>query len=197
LLSQDEARFPMVPTLCRTLGVKGHRPVVGTWDSKESLHVFASVNVATAALHTQAIASRTGLLRRTGESKTRRLQRAFADHLRDLARRYPADRHPRVVLILDNAPWHAGEPIRQALTEAPHLEFYRLPSYSPQLNVIERFWKLLRRRATHNRLFDTVADLRQSLRNSIRYFQTVKQRIQRLIADRYPKPSNRTASAGP
>jgi len=23
----------MVPTLCRTLGVKGHRPVVGTWDS--------------------------------------------------------------------------------------------------------------------------------------------------------------------
>lgn len=32
LLSQDEARFPMVPTLGRTLGVKGHRPVVGTRD---------------------------------------------------------------------------------------------------------------------------------------------------------------------
>ena len=29
LLSQDEARFPMVPTLAATLGVKGHRPVVG------------------------------------------------------------------------------------------------------------------------------------------------------------------------
>ena len=35
----------MVPTLCRTLGVKGHRPVVGTWDNKHQLYVFASVNV--------------------------------------------------------------------------------------------------------------------------------------------------------
>ena len=26
LLSQDEARLPLVPTLCTTLGVKGHRP---------------------------------------------------------------------------------------------------------------------------------------------------------------------------
>jgi transposase len=187
----------MVPTLCRTLGVKGHRPVVGTWDNKESLHVFAAVNVATAALHTHAVASRTGLLRHTGESKTRRLQRGFADHLRDLARRYPAGRCPRVVLIIDNAPWHAGEPIRRALAENPHLEFYRLPSYSPQLNVIERFWKLLRRRATHNRLFDALADLRQSLRNSIRYFQTVKSRVQTLVADCYPETVNQTPSAGP
>lgn len=42
LLAQDEARVPMVPTLCRTLGVKGHRPVVGTRDDKDLLHVLAS-----------------------------------------------------------------------------------------------------------------------------------------------------------
>src|SRR5262245_37251353 len=38
----------------------------------------------------------------------------------------------------------------------------RLPSYSPPLNVLERFWKRLRRRATHNRWFDTLADLKRS-----------------------------------
>jgi hypothetical protein len=54
-LSQDEARFPMVPTLCRTLGVKGHRPVVGTWDCKHLLYVFASVNVVSSALHTDTV----------------------------------------------------------------------------------------------------------------------------------------------
>ena len=43
LLSQDEARFPMVPTLCRTLGVKGHRRAVGTRDCKDLLYVFAAV----------------------------------------------------------------------------------------------------------------------------------------------------------
>jgi transposase len=187
----------MVPTLCRTLGVKGHRPVVGTWDCKGILHVFASVNVATSALHTHTVAGRTGLLRRTGQSKTRRLQRAFADHLRRVARRYPAAKFPRVVLVIDNAPWHAGEPVQAALAEYPHLELYRLPSYSPQLNVIERFWKLLRRRATHNRLFDTLADLRRSIRNSLRYFQTVRRRIQTLIADCYPQPINQSLPTGP
>jgi hypothetical protein len=55
LLSQDEARFPMVPTLPATLGVKGHRPVVGTRDNKDLLYVFAVVNLASAALHTNTL----------------------------------------------------------------------------------------------------------------------------------------------
>jgi transposase len=196
-LSQDEARFPMVPTLCRTLGVKGHRPVVGTWDNKHLLYVFASVNVVSCALHTDTVESCTGLYGRTGESKTRRLQRAFAAHLRRLGRRYPRERYARVVILIDNAPWHAGTPVRQALAEHPQLELKRLPSYSPQLNVIERFWKVLRRRATHNRLFDTLADLKRSIRASLSYFQTVRRRIQTLIAKCYPRPLNQTTSAGP
>jgi transposase len=187
----------MVPTLCRTLGVKGHRPVVGTWDNKQLVYVFASVNVTSGALHTETVASRTGLYRRTGESKTRRLQRAFAKHLRRLGRRYPPGQSPRVVVLIDNAPWHQGEPVREALAEYPHLELKRLPSYRPQLNVIERFWKLLRRRATHNRLFDQLADLRRSVRASLCYFQTVRRRLQTLIANCYPRPVNQTPSPGP
>jgi transposase len=186
----------MVPTLCRTLGVKGHRPIVGSWDCKHLLYVFASVNVVSSVLHTDTVESRTGLYRHTGESKTRRLQRGFAAHLRRLGKRYPKERFPRVVILIDNAPWHAGEPVRQALAEYPHLELQRLPSYSPQLNVIERFWKLLRRRATHNRLFDTLADLKRSIRNSLCYFQTVRQRIRTLIANCYPRPANQTPSTG-
>src|SRR3954447_20390904 len=90
----------------------------------------------------------------TGRSKTRRMQEAFRDHPRHLGRTYPAERHKRVVLIIDNAPWHRGGPIEQALADHSHVKFKRLPSYSPQLNVIERFWRWLRRRASHNRLFE-------------------------------------------
>ena len=57
LLSQDEARFPMVPTLAATLGVKGHRPMVGTRDCKDLLYVFAVVNLVTAAVHTNTLES--------------------------------------------------------------------------------------------------------------------------------------------
>ncbi len=98
--------------------------------------------------------------------------------LRHVARLYPADCHKRVVLIIDNAQWHRGGLIQDTLADHPHLEFYRLPSYSPQVNVIERFWKLLCRRATYNRLFNSLTDLKRSLRASLCYFQTMRGRFE-------------------
>jgi transposase len=184
----------MVPTLTATLGVKGHRPVVGTWDCKHLLYVFAVVNMISATVHTNMMDSPKDATAKTGRSKTRRMQDAFAAHLRHIGRIYPAATNPRVVILIDNAPWHAGEVVRAALADNPHLEFKRLPSYSPQLNPIERFWKLLRRRATHNRLFDTPDDLRQSLRNSIRYFQTMRGRIRTMLDARTAR--KQTTSSG-
>jgi transposase len=191
----------MVPTTCATLGVKGHRPVVDTRDCKDLLYAFASVNCVDGRLTTRTLEcpaaesrrARENKPGRVGLSKTRRLQEAFAKHLRDVAKAYPPHRHPRVVLVIDNAPWHRGKVVGEALAECPHLQLYRLPSYSPKLAVIERFWKVLRRRATHNRLFDTLADLKASLRNSLRYFQTVRSRMMSLVGGCYPKA---TASAG-
>ena len=191
----------MVPTLCSTLGVKGHRPVVGTRDCKDLLYAFASVDCVTGKLHTRTLEcpaaesrrAREGKPGRVGLGKTRRLQEAFAKHLRDVGKACPPWRCPRVVLVIDNAPWHRGRVVSESLAECPHLELYRLPSYSPRLAVIERFWKVLRRRATHNRLFDTLKDLKASLRNSLRYFQTVRSRVMSLIGGCY---TNATASAG-
>ncbi len=196
LLSQDEARFPMVPTLGATLGVKGHRPVVGTRDCKDLLYVFAVVNVLSASLHCNTLESPARAKQATGKSKVRRMQEAFAAHLRHVGRLYPADTNKRVVLIIDNAPWHRGKPIEEALADNPHLEFQRLPSYSPQLNVIERFWKLLRRRATHNRLFESLAGLKRSIRASLCYFQTVRGKVRSLVAESYTRPENQKVSAG-
>lgn len=68
----------MVPTLAATPGVKGHRPTVPTRDGKDRLYVFAVVNLIRAALHTDTPASPHDAKKRTGKSKTRRLQEAFA-----------------------------------------------------------------------------------------------------------------------
>jgi hypothetical protein len=184
LLSQDEARFPMVPTLTATLGLKGQRPEVGTWDNKGLLYVLAVVNLVTAAVHANTLECPKDAKRKTGKSKNRRLTEAFAAHLRHVGQVYPQERYGRVVLVIDNAPWHAGKPVDDALRDNPHLVFKRLPAYSPSLNPIERFWRVLRRRATHNRLFDALADLKRSVRNSLSYFQTVRARVASLIQKR-------------
>ncbi len=195
-MSQDEGRFPMVPTLQATLGVKGHRPTAGTRDCKDLLYVFAVVNLISAALHSNTLESPKDAKKKTGQSKTRRMQEAFADHLRHVGKVYPQDKYKEVVLLIDNAPWHRGGPINEGLAANPHLKFKRLPAYSPQLNPIERFWKVLRRRATHNRLFDALADLKRSIRASLSYFQTVRERIKTLLLSRRKqKKAKQIASA--
>jgi len=189
LLSQDEARFSMIPTLRTTLGLKGHRPIVGNLDCHEVVYPFGALNLVTGRLTTRIVERpRQPAKGRQATPKRRFLQAAFARHLRDIARAYPAAHYPRVVLVIDNAPWHRGALITAVLTALPHLELYRLPSYSPQLQVIERLWKVLRQRATHNRLFPTNAHLKQALRHSLCYYQTLKHQVLSLIQS----PTKRT-----
>jgi hypothetical protein len=133
---------------------------------------------------------------KTGHRKQQRLQGACAGHLQDIARAYPASGYPEVVITIDNAPWHRGAGVERVLAAHPHLRLYRLPSYSPQLNVIERFWRVLRRRATHNRLCASMAALRTALRNHISYFQTMKQKVLALIeSPRKAKKAAKLAAA--
>ena len=183
-----------MPTLRTTLGVKGHRPVVGTWDNKDLVYTFAALEVVNGHLTTRLSDSPARAKQSTGKSKTRRLQEAFAAHLRDIARRYPAQTYPRVVITIDNAPWHRGALMKAVLDEHAHLELYRLPSYSPQLNVIERLWrKVLRRRATHNRLFETRTALQKALRASFCYYQTLRHKLLSLIE--HPKKIAKSTAA--
>ena len=196
MLSQDEARFPLVPTLCTTLGVKGQRPLVGTWDNKDLVYCCAALNLVPGQLTTRLLDQPFHSQAKPGRSKQQRLQAAFAGHLRDIARAYPASTYAEVVITIDNAPWHRGAGVDEVLAAHPHLRLYRLPSYSPQLNVIERFWRVLRRRATHNRLFASMAALRTTLRNNISYFQTMKQKVLSLIeSPRKAKKAAKLAAA--
>jgi transposase len=110
-----------------------------------------------------------------------------------MARAYPAAQSPRVVIVIDKAPWPRGAVLKAGLAECPHLEVYPLPSYSPQLQVIERFWKVLRRRATHNRLFPTLEQLKHALRSSLSYYHTLKHRVLSVIQSKRTRTKASTA----
>src|SRR5438094_959539 len=85
------AKIPPAPTL----GVKGRRPLVGTGDCKALLYVFAVVNLVSAAVHANTLESPKDAKKRTGKSKTRQMQEAFANHLRHVGRVYPREKYPR------------------------------------------------------------------------------------------------------
>lgn len=66
----------------------------------------------------------------------------------------------RLVLVLDNAKYHHARALQPWLRQQRKvLSLLFLPPYSPELNPIERVWKLTRRLATHNRHFPTLEDV--------------------------------------
>jgi len=62
-----------------------------------------------------------------------------------------------MIVVLDNARYHHAKAIQPWLNKHRHvLRLDFLPPYSPELNCIERVWKLTRRLRTHNRYFPTL-----------------------------------------
>ena len=125
MLSQDEARCPLVPTLHTTLGVKGYRPMVGTWDNKDQVYCLAALNLDPGQLTTRVLEQPARSKSQTGHSKQPRRQGAFAAHLQDIARMSPATTSPEVVIMIDNAPGHRVARVEAILAAHPHLRLYR------------------------------------------------------------------------
>jgi hypothetical protein len=66
----------------------------------------------------------------------------------------------RAVVIIDNVRYHHAtlhQEWRESVEPAFKLEF--LPPYSPDLNPVERVWKLTRRLATHCKYFPSLEDI--------------------------------------
>ena len=75
----------------------------------------------------------------------------------------------RVIAISDNAQYHRAKfhlSWRQHQERQFRLDF--LPPYSPELNPIERVWKLLRRLCTHNEYFPELELLENALTRQLR-----------------------------
>ena len=65
-----------------------------------------------------------------------------------------------VTIVLDNASYHRANVVRD-LAETLDIELLFLPPYSPNLNLIERVWKLVKKLALNARTlpdFDTFAE---------------------------------------
>jgi len=83
----------------------------------------------------------------------------FHNFLKDL-KRTSTRTGRRVIVIVDNARYHHAtlhQGWREKHSDRFALDF--LPPYSPELNPIERVWKLTRRLRLHNRYFAALDDI--------------------------------------
>ena len=85
---------------------------------------------------------------------------AFLDSLAE-----QADPESLTVVVLDNARFHKAKNIKakEPLWQAKGLLLRYLPPYSPQLNPIEAFWRVLKGFLLPRRLYTSLKDLKQAV----------------------------------
>jgi transposase len=119
-------------------------PVLLHAPTRKSVALFGAVNLRTGQLVTQFCSPFNAV--------------TFGTFLRTLLRHRSPTR--RLVVVLDNARYHHATLLRPFLMDRRQvLSCSFLPPYSPELNPIERVWKLARKLCTHNQYFPALADL--------------------------------------
>ncbi len=65
-------------------------------------------------------------------------------------------------LILDKAGYHCSKAVAE-YAEKHHIKLHFLPPYSPNLNPIERLWKVMNEKVRNNRFFKSAKDFKEAI----------------------------------
>lgn len=87
----------------------------------------------------------------------------------------------RVIVIVDNAKYHhATLHLEWRLSQEPAFQLVFLPAYSPELNPVERVWKLVRRKCLHNRYFATLQLVTEVVESQFQCWERGSEELQKL-----------------
>lgn len=146
----DEVHFQHTTTVTRMWALKGMQPQLPSKPGREKIGYYGAVNPKTGQLFVRPAY--------TFNSNT---CASFLDEFM-MTRKTEAP-GVKIVMVADNASWHK-RPMRTLAERLPAgFAVLYLPPYSPDLNVIERVWRLTRRVCTHNKYFDHLDEMAATL----------------------------------
>ncbi len=89
----------------------------------------------------------------------------------------------RIIIIVDNARYYKNKKVTEHL-ETSKIEFWFLPPYSPNLNLIERLWKLLRKNVINNKYYETFKKFKNSILDFFKNSGNCKEEIASFIGQK-------------
>lgn len=170
LWSTDEVHFQQYGSRCRMwIPPEVKDPTLQHHPGRKSVGYFGAVRLRDGKF----------VYRREDESFN---AMSFFAFMKDLRFRAAKSRR-RVVVITDNAKFHHAilhKEWREKHQGMFTLDF--LPPYSPDLNPIERVWKLTRRLCLHNRYFPTIAAVPNVVEKRFEEWTDPNETLRRLCA---------------
>lgn len=91
----------------------------------------------------------------------------------------------KVYLILDNAKYHHARLVRNWVLNHPRFNLMYLPAYSPNLNLIERLWRLFHQKVTNNRYFETFKEFKTETLNFFENLKHYEKELTTLLTDNF------------
>lgn len=138
--------------------------------------------------HVGTTASRTRLnivgaiqLGKLGEAITSQYETINGESIIDFMGKIRSQHDSKTVhLILDRSGYHRSSLVAKAAAEL-NIKLHFLPPYSPNLNPIERLWKVMNERARNNRFFKGAKDFKEAING---FFDEILPRIGNSLTDR-------------
>lgn len=111
-----------------------------------------------------------------------------AESLKAFAQQLQAD-YPQastIHLILDNAGYHKSKAFLEFIEKTP-IKIHYLPPYSPNLNPIERLWKIMHEQVTYNRYYEKFSDFTEKIMGFFKNINDYSSIIQDRINDEFQR----------
>ena len=98
-----------------------------------------------------------------------------------------AARHPKaknIHVILDNASYYISGWLKEKLKDTK-IVFHFLPSYSPNLNLIERLWKFFKKEILYNKYYERFEDFVESCKGFFRCRTKYREKLRSLLTENF------------
>ena len=125
---------------------KGINKVIATTASRTRLNILGAINLKTMRIEVKSY--------KTIDSES------MCDYLNFLKIAYPTA--PKIHIILDQGPYNKSKVTAEAAKKL-NIELHFLPTYSPNLNPIERLWKVMNEFTRNNVFFKSSGNFKEAI----------------------------------
>lgn len=91
----------------------------------------------------------------------------------------------KIHIILDNAKYYHAKLVKDFLVDNPRIIFHFLPPYSPNLNIIERLWHILKKEVVYNKFYQLFSDFKNAVNNFFKNEIWMDKEFENVLTDNF------------